>query len=68
MFIANINKTKKKVSNRRTLAPIELPTITFNRICYGYLHNDWTTVVTSSFTLLVTLSLLILSSVSQGRL
>ena len=68
MVIANLNKTEKKVSKRRTLAPVELPTITFSRICYGYLHNDWSTVVSSSITLLVTLSSLILSSVSQGRL
>ncbi len=68
MFIANLNKTEKKVSKRRTLTPVELPTITFSRICYGYLHNDWSTVVSSSITLLVTLSSLILSSVSQGRL
>jgi hypothetical protein len=68
MFIASMNKTEKKVSKRRACAPLELPTITFNRICYGYLHNDWSTVVSSSITLLVTLSSLILSSVSQGRL
>ncbi len=67
MFIASLNKTEKKVSNRRVWAPAELPTITFSRICYGYLHNDWPTVVTSSITLLVTISSLILSSVSQGR-
>jgi hypothetical protein len=68
MVTASINKTEKKISTRRMLPPVELPTITFNRICYGYLHNDWTTVVTSSITLLVTVSSLILSSVSQGRL
>jgi hypothetical protein len=68
MLVAGIVKKEKKVLNRRTLASGELPTITFNRICYGYLHNDWTTVVTSSITLLVTLSSLILSSITQGRL
>jgi hypothetical protein len=67
MRIASINKKLKEVSKPGTWAPVELPTITFNRICYGYLQNDWSTVVASSFTLLVTLSSILLSSVSQGR-
>jgi hypothetical protein len=67
MFITSIHKTRENISKRKTWGTAELPTITFSRICYGYLHNDWSTVVTSSITLLVTVSSLILSSVTQGR-
>jgi hypothetical protein len=32
----------------------ELPMVYFNRICYGYLHNDWITVISAGIMLIMT--------------
>ncbi len=39
----------------------EFPTITFNRLCYSYLNNDWVMVISSCCTLATTLFMLLLS-------
>ena len=32
----------------------EIPPVTFNRLCYSYLNNDWVTVISSRCTLATT--------------
>jgi hypothetical protein len=39
-------------------AKAELPMVLFNRICYGYLNNDWPAVITSSLILLKSIQLI----------
>lgn len=39
----------------------EYPTVTFNRLCYSYLNNDWIMVISSCCTLATTLVVLLLS-------
>lgn len=39
----------------------EFPPVTFNRLCYSYLNNDWITVISSCCTLATTLFTLLLS-------
>jgi hypothetical protein len=39
----------------------EFPAVTFNRLCYSYLNNDWIMVISSCFTLATTLFTLLLS-------
>jgi hypothetical protein len=65
MLFANLIKTEG--TKRIVRASVELPTITFSRMCYGYLHNDWLTVISSCVTLLVTITTFILSSGQHGR-
>jgi hypothetical protein len=42
----------------RTLSAVtpkpEFPVVTFNRLCYSYLNNDWIMVISSCFTLATT--------------
>jgi len=33
---------------------VESPMFTFSRMCFGYLHNDWSTVISSGITLIIT--------------
>jgi len=33
----------------------EIPLLTFNRICFGLIHNDWVLVISSAFTLVVSI-------------
>ena len=40
---------------RSAAPPPEYPAVTFNRLCYSYLNNDWIMVVSSCFTLAATL-------------
>jgi hypothetical protein len=35
---------------------IELPSFTLHKMCYGYLINDWVMIVTSVWTLVITLA------------
>ena len=35
----------------------EQPVVSFNRICFGLMNNDWVLVASSSFKLLITLAL-----------
>lgn len=39
----------------------EFPPVTFNRLCYSYLNNDWIMVISSCCTLATTLLTLLLS-------
>jgi hypothetical protein len=39
----------------------EFPPVTFNRLCYSYLNNDWIMVISSCCTLATTLFTLLLS-------
>ncbi len=39
----------------------EFPVVTFNRLCYSYLNNDWIMVISSCFTLATTLFTLLVS-------
>jgi hypothetical protein len=39
----------------------EFPVVTFNRLCYSYLNNDWIMVISSSFTLAITLFTILVS-------
>jgi hypothetical protein len=39
----------------------EFPAITFNRLCYSYINNDWITVISSFCTLAITAFSLLLS-------
>jgi len=41
----------------------ELPHVTLNRMCYGYLFNDWIVVISSVMTLMVTIVSLIFVSI-----
>jgi hypothetical protein len=41
----------------------ELPQVTLNRMCYGYLFNDWIVVISSVMTLMVTVVSLIFVSI-----
>ena len=41
----------------------ELPQVTLNRMCYGYLYNDWIVVISSVMTLMVTVVSLIFVSI-----
>ena len=46
----------------RTAAPSpEFPPVTFNRLCYSYLNNDWIMVISSCFTLATTLFAVLVS-------
>ena len=55
--------TIKLVSDKlNTVKPNpEIPTITFNRLCYSYLNNDWVMVISSCCTLATTLLMLLFS-------
>lgn len=39
----------------------EFPAVTFNRLCYSYLNNDWIMVISSCFTLATTLFAILVS-------
>jgi hypothetical protein len=39
----------------------EIPAVTFNRLCYSYLNNDWIMVISSCFTLATTLVTILVS-------
>jgi hypothetical protein len=39
----------------------EFPPVTFNRLCYSYLNNDWITVISSICTLATTAVCLLFS-------
>lgn len=39
----------------------EYPAVTFNRLCYSYLNNDWIMVISSCFTLASTLFTILVS-------
>lgn len=39
----------------------EFPPVTFNRLCYSYMNNDWITVISSFCTLATTAFALLLS-------
>ena len=39
----------------------EVPLLTFQRICFAYINNDWFMVISSSFTLLTTVVMYSLS-------
>jgi hypothetical protein len=53
----------KSVSHRLNAARLkpEFPVVTFNRLCYSYLNNDWIMVISSCFTLATTLLAILLS-------
>jgi hypothetical protein len=55
--------SKKLVSDKLSTARprIEFPAVTFNRLCYSYLNNDWIMVISSCCTLATTLLTLLLS-------
>ena len=58
MFLA-IKMVSAKLS---TVSPKpEFPPVTFNRICYSYMNNDWVMVISSCCTLATTLFTLLLS-------
>lgn len=58
MFPA-IKLVSQKLSTARPRP--EYPTVTFNRLCYSYLNNDWIMVISSCCTLATTLVALLLS-------
>lgn len=39
----------------------EYPVVTFNRLCYSYLNNDWIMVISSCFTLATTVFAVLVS-------
>jgi hypothetical protein len=43
----------------------EMPILTFNRICYGYLQNDWAMVFAASVTFVYTAACLIVPNVTH---
>lgn len=45
----------------RSASPKEYPAVTFNRLCYSYLNNDWIMVISSCFTLATTLFAVLVS-------
>jgi hypothetical protein len=53
----------KSVSRKlRAASPSpEFPAVTFNRLCYSYLNNDWIMVISSCFTLATTLFAILVS-------
>jgi len=42
-------------------SPPEFPVVTFNRLCYSYLNNDWIMVISSCFTLATTMFAILVS-------
>jgi hypothetical protein len=58
MFPA-IKSVSRKISTVRPQP--EFPVVTFNRLCYSYLNNDWITVMSSCFTLTATLFAILVS-------
>ena len=64
MFITMI----KSLSECRTYfirVAMEVPALSFSRMCYGYLQNDWITVVCSAVTLLITYVTIILAGINH---
>ena len=46
----------------------EVPLVTFHRICYGYLQNDWAMLFAASMTFLFTaVSLIVPEELSRDR-
>lgn len=57
-------KSPSGTFQRNTLKFIkpEMPLFTFNRICFGLIHNDWVLVISSLFTLAVSVGSFVLGS------
>jgi hypothetical protein len=63
-FIATI----KSLSDCRTFGirlATEMPALSFSRMCYGYLQNDWITVVSSGVALIVTYFSIFFAGINQ---
>ena len=44
---------------------MEVPALRFSRMCYGYLQNDWITVISSGIALIITYFYIVLAGINQ---
>lgn len=44
---------------------MEVPALSFNRMCYGYLQNDWITVASSGIALIIAYVSIIITGINH---